>query len=60
MLQPVNSYADWYWDSAAWSMLNLWYMPFRMPDMFSDADRWASQFTLNGIKLNTPTRVSPC
>jgi hypothetical protein len=60
MLQPANRYLDWCWDNSVYTLLNAWYMPFRMPEMFSEADRWASQFTLNGIKLNTPTRVSPC
>ncbi len=52
MLQPVNSYADWWWDCAAWSMLNLWYLPHQTPAMYSDLDRWVSQFSLNGIKSN--------
>lgn len=34
-------------------MLNLWYIPFRMPELHSDADRWVSQFSLNGIKATS-------
>jgi hypothetical protein len=52
MLQPVNSYADWWWDCAAWSMLNLWYLPHQTPAMYSDLDQWISQFSLNGAKSN--------
>jgi hypothetical protein len=49
----LNSYVDWYWDCAAWTYLNLWFVPFRMPELYSDTDRWVSQFSLNGIKSSS-------
>jgi hypothetical protein len=52
LLQPVNSYADWWWDCTAWTFLNLYYLPYRIPSIHSDVDRWVSQFSLNGIKSN--------
>lgn len=50
--QPADAWVNWYWDCAAWSLLNTWYIPFRMPGIHSDVDRWVSQFTLNGIKAS--------
>jgi hypothetical protein len=50
MLQPVNSFADWYWDCAAWTFVNLWFLPHQLPSMHGEADKWASQLCLNGIK----------
>lgn len=48
--QPLDTYVNWWWDSAAWTFINLWYLPYRMPSIHSEADKWVSQFTLNGIK----------
>ena len=51
--QPADTWVNWYWDCAAWSLSNFWYIPFRMPSIHSDVDRWVSQFTLNGIKATS-------
>lgn len=56
--QPLDNYVNWYWDCAAWTLLNLWYIPFRMPELHSDTDKWVSQFTLNGIKAGNICRPS--
>lgn len=45
-------YVNNYIDSWAWWTLQIWYLPFKIPSMHSEADRWVSQFTLNGIKSN--------
>jgi hypothetical protein len=50
--QPLDGYINWYWDSTAWTFLNFWYLPHRMPQLHSDADKWVSQFTLNGIRAS--------
>lgn len=54
--QPLNTYANWYFDCINWTFLNLWYLPYRMPGVYSDVDKWVSQFTLNGIKANNICR----
>jgi hypothetical protein len=54
--QQVNSWANWYWDSTAWTFLNLWYMPHQIPGLYSDTDKWISQFSLNGIKATSICR----
>jgi hypothetical protein len=56
--EPLDNYVNWYWDCAAWSLLNTWFVPFRMPSMHSEADKWVSQFTLNGIKAGNICRPS--
>lgn len=48
--EPVDMLANWYWDCMAYTFLNLWFLPHRIPSLHSDADKWVSQFTLNGIK----------
>jgi hypothetical protein len=50
MREPLDNYVNWYWDCAAYSFLNLWFMPYRMPGIHSDVDKFVSQFSLNGIK----------
>jgi len=56
--QQVNSFADWYWDCAAWSLLNTWFAPFQIPSLHGDVDKWVSQFTLNGVKAGSICRPS--
>jgi hypothetical protein len=56
--QHLNSYADWYWDCWAWSLLNTWFVPFQIPSLHGDVDKWISQFTLNGIKAGSICRPS--
>ncbi len=51
--QPIDNYANWYWDCVAHTFLNLWFLPYRMPGIHSDVDKWVSQFTLNGIKATS-------
>lgn len=53
---PLDNYVNWYWDCTAWTLLNTWFVPFRMPSMHSDADKWVSQFSLNGIKAGNICR----
>jgi len=48
--QPMNNYVNWWWDCTAYTFLNLWFLPYRMPSIHSDVDKFVSQFTLNGIK----------
>lgn len=49
-----NPYADSfvnYWvDYYTWWFLQWYYLPMRVPEWHSEADKWVSQFTLNGIK----------
>lgn len=56
--QPLDVYVNWWWDSAAWTLLNMYYLPYRMPGIHSDVDKWVSQFTLNGIKSGNICRPS--
>jgi hypothetical protein len=48
--QPLDNYVNWYFDCISWTLLNTWFIPFRMPEIHSDTDKWVSQFTLNGLK----------
>lgn len=48
--EPLDNYVNWYWDCASYTFLNLWFLPYRVPSIHSDVDKWVSQFTLNGIK----------
>ena len=57
-LEPLDMMVNWYWDCATYTFLNLWYMPHRIPGLYSDADKWVSQFTLNGIKSTSICRPS--
>lgn len=50
MREPLDNCANWYWDCVAHSFLQAWFLPYRMPGIHSDVDRFVSQFTLNGIK----------
>lgn len=56
MREPLDNYVNWYWDCAAYTFLNLWFLPHRIPGIHSEADRWVSQFTLNGIKSSSLCR----
>lgn len=56
--RPVDDYANWYWDCTAYTFVNLWFMPYRIPGLYSDTDKWVSQFTLNGIKASNICRPS--
>ena len=56
--KPMDQYVNWYWDSVAYTLLNIWFIPFRMPELHSEADKWVSQFTLNGIKAGNVCRPS--
>ncbi len=50
--EPFESYVNNYVDAWAWWMLHLWFLPFKVPSIHSDADKFVSQFTLNGIKAS--------
>jgi hypothetical protein len=54
--QHLNSYVNWYWDCVAWSLLNAWFGPFQIPGLHGEADKWVSQFTLNGVKAGSICR----
>jgi len=54
--KPVDQYINWYSDCVSWTFLNLFYLPYRMPSIHSDVDKWVSQFTLNGIKTGNICR----
>jgi hypothetical protein len=56
MREPMDLYANWYWDCATWTFLNFWFLPHRMPGLHSDVDKFVSQFTLNGIKASNICR----
>jgi hypothetical protein len=47
---PVEQFVNNYLDTWAWWFLHCWYMPLKMPGMYSDVDKFVSQFTLNGVK----------
>ena len=47
---PWEPCINFYVDNWAWWTLHLWYLPFKVPSVYSEADRWVSQFTLNGIR----------
>lgn len=51
--RPMDTWINWYCDCATWSCLNFWYLPYRMPEIHSDVDKFVSQFSLNGIKAGT-------
>ncbi len=56
--QPLDNYVNWYWDCVAHTFLNIWFIPFRMPELHSDVDKFVSQFSLNGIKATNICRPS--
>jgi squalene cyclase len=56
--QPLDAYVNWWWDCTAYTFLNLYFLPYRMPGIHSEADKWVSQFTLNGIKASNICRPS--
>ena len=47
---PVEHFVNNYLDMWSWWFLHTWFLPFKMPSIHSDADKFVSQFTLNGIK----------
>ena len=51
--QHLNSCVNWYWDCVSWTMLNTWFIPFRMPELHGDVDKVISQLSLNGIKSSS-------
>jgi hypothetical protein len=52
MRQPIDVYVNWWLDCTVWTYVNLWFLPYRMPGLHSDVDKFVSQFTLNGIRSN--------
>ena len=42
----MNNYLDMW----AWCFLHTWYMPFKMPSLHNDAEKFVSTVTLNGAK----------
>jgi hypothetical protein len=47
-----NSPIDFYIDAYVWWFLQLYFLPYRMPEYGGEVDKWISQFSLNGIKSN--------
>ena len=37
-------------DQWVWTVLNWYYLPYRMPDIMSDADKWVQQVSTNGAR----------
>jgi hypothetical protein len=48
--QPSNTIIDWYIDQYIWWSLQLYFLPYRLPEYGGDVDKWVSTFSLNGIK----------
>ncbi len=55
---PVEQFVNNYLDMWAWWFLQSWYMPFKMPGIYSDVDKFVSQFTLNGVKSSNICKPS--
>lgn len=49
-LAPADQWINNYLDAWAWWYLHTWFLPFKMPGLYSDVDNIVSQFTLNGIR----------
>ncbi len=49
---PWGQFMNTYLDTWAWCFLHIWYAPFKIPALHNDAEKFVSQFTLNGMKSN--------
>jgi len=47
-----NNLIDFYIDNYVWWFLQLYFLPYRMPEYGSEVDKWISMYTLNGAKSN--------
>jgi len=41
---------NWYIDYYTWLLLQWYFLPYRIPSIHSDADKWVSQVSLNGVR----------
>lgn len=54
-LPLANNIANWWIDQLTWTFLSLYFFPYRTPELWSDVDRFVSQYSLNGM-LCRPSR----
>lgn len=47
---PVEHIMNNYLDMWTWWLLQTWYMPFKIPALHNDAEKFVSTFTLNGAR----------
>jgi hypothetical protein len=45
-----NTVLDWYLDQYMWYMMQVYFAPYRLPDLFSDADKWVASVSTNGAR----------
>jgi hypothetical protein len=41
---------NWYIDQWTWCFLQLYFLPFRMPSIMGETDKWVSSVSMNGAR----------
>ena len=55
LLPLANNIANLWVESCTWWFIQLYFLPYRTPGLWSDVDLFVSQYSLNGM-LCRPTR----
>ena len=47
---PAVKFTGLVLDQQIWLMLNIWFLPYKMPGLFSETDQWIAQVSTNGAR----------